>query len=109
MQLVAEDILNSLVVAKITLLKVMRSPSRQGILKMHKKAEYDAMVKKIINMFTYIDNGAILFNSRQELINRCRIIYKVILKWGLTMHIGYDRKKSKTKVMFFPSTRKLKE
>ena len=62
-----------------------------------------------IHQNNYLHNYNLLFNSRQDLCTGCKIIYDRMAKWGLTVHIGYGTKKSKTEVMLFPSMRKLKE
>mgnify|MGYP003333642019 FL=1 len=53
----------------------------------------------------YVDDGAFLFTSRQELEKGGNIIYKHFLKFGLTMHIGKDGsyKDSKTEAVHFAS------
>ena len=51
------------------------------------------MIEIMINIFTPIDSGVVLFNKRQNLIDRCRVICKVMAKWGLTMYIRYRGKK----------------
>jgi len=62
------------------------------------------MKEIIINMLTYVDDGAMIFDTRNNLIRGSSIACRIMAKWGLTVYVGYDRKKSKTETMFIPST-----
>ena len=67
------------------------------------------MVDKFISMLTCVDNRAIVFNLRRELYIGCKIVCVIMAKWGFTVHVGNNRKKSNTEMMVFPLTIKLKE
>ena len=45
-----------------------------------------------INMLTFVDDGAMAFGLRDDLIKGCKIMCEVMAKWGLTAHVGYDDK-----------------
>ena len=74
MQLVVEDIIENLIKIKISLLIIKYSLYRYKVLRLHKKIDLNKMINKIIIIFTCIDNGVVLFNSKEEL----EISYKII-------------------------------
>ena len=51
-----------------------------------------------------IDDGAFIFNSRDELIQGVNMIIAHFKKVGMEMYIGIDGKKSKTECIFFLPT-----
>ena len=108
MKLVAEDIINDLIRAKIELPKMKHNLYSSWVLHLHNMQYIKKMINKIINMLIYVNDRAVIFNSRRELIARCRIMCKAMAKQGLTAHIRYNGKKSKIELIFFPSTSKLK-
>ena len=50
----------------------------------------------------YADDGAFLLRTRAELIHATRLLFSHLKRFGLTMHVGRDGKKSKTEAMYFP-------
>jgi Reverse transcriptase (RNA-dependent DNA polymerase) len=50
----------------------------------------------------FVDDGAFLFNSKEELSKGAEILRNHFYKFGLKMHIGKPNEPSKTEVMFFP-------
>ena len=50
----------------------------------------------------YIDDGAFIFDSRGELIKGVTLINNLLKFFGLEIHVGRDRKKSKTECIFYP-------
>ena len=46
MQLIAEDIIKELILARISLPKMLCSPNGQGMLKLHRESDFSALVKK---------------------------------------------------------------
>ena len=48
----------------------------------------------------YIDDGAFLFNSREDLIKGTNMLYDHFKAFGLSMHIGENGNKSKSDVMY---------
>lgn len=50
----------------------------------------------------YVDDGAFIFNSRQDLIRGVNLINAIFKKFGMEMHIGRNGKASKTECIFFP-------
>ena len=78
-------------------------------MRLYDEDDMEDLVDRYINMLTYVDDGAGIFNCREDIEKGSIIICKVMAKWGLTVHMGYDNKKSKTKLMYIPSTSKLKE
>jgi hypothetical protein len=51
--------------------------------------------------FLYVDDGAMLFTSRKDLVTGIKAIYKHFARFGLQMHIGRGTKKSKSEGMYF--------
>ena len=50
----------------------------------------------------YLDNGAFVFNTREDLIEEANIINLQFRTFGMEMHIGTNGKKSKAECIFFP-------
>lgn len=59
-------------------------------------------------MFSCVDDGAFFFNRKSEIIAGVKITFQLMEKWGLIVYFN-DSKKSKTKIMHFPFTIKLKQ
>ena len=53
--------------------------------------------------FLYVDDGAMLFETREDLINGTRLIMEHFGIFGLEMHIGRGGKRSKTECVHFPA------
>ena len=53
--------------------------------------------------FLYVDDGAMLFESRKDLIEGTRLIMEHFGRFGLEMHIGRNGKRSKTECVYFPA------
>ena len=53
--------------------------------------------------FLYVDDGAMLFDNRNDLIEGTRLIMNHFARFGLEMHIGRGEKKSKTECVLFPA------
>ena len=109
MQLVAENIINELIKAKIQLPSIKCSKTSEGVMRLHNEVDMEELIDRHINMLTYMDDGAGLFNCREDVVKGSVVICEVMAKWGLTVHVGYDDSKSKTELMYIPSTSKLKE
>ena len=52
-------------------------------------------------LLLYVDDGASLFNSRNDAIVRASIILNQMKRMGLNTHVGSGKKSSKTKAVFF--------
>ena len=104
MQLVAEDIIRQLKEENVVIPSVRYNDRGGGVLRAYKSREVKEMCTLEVNMFTYVDDGAMLFESRGDTERASPIVCRIIAKWGLTAHVGYDGKQSKTELMFFPST-----
>ena len=50
----------------------------------------------------FLDDGAFVFESREDLTKGVEIIKKVFEYFGLEMHVGRNGEKSKTECVFFP-------
>ena len=50
----------------------------------------------------FIDDGAFIFNNKEQLIKGSELIYDHFKKFGLKMHIGENNIISKSEVMYFP-------
>eukprot|EP00978_Attheya_sp_CCMP212_P036046 scaffold160870_cov73-Attheya_sp.AAC.2 len=53
--------------------------------------------------FLYVDDGAMLFNNREDLIQGTNLLLSHFTCFGLQMHIVEGDKKSKTECMYFPA------
>jgi len=104
MQLVAEDIIRQLKIENVVIPIVRYDNKGGGVLRAHKPREINVMDRLEVNTFTYVDDGAMLFESRSDTELASPIVCKIMAKWGLTAHVGYDGKQSKTELMYFPST-----
>ena len=60
-------------------------------------------------LLLYVDDGASLFNSRNDAIVGTNIIFNQMKRMGLNMHVGSGKKASKTEAVFFPSRSKISE
>ena len=50
----------------------------------------------------YADDAALMFSNRQDLVKATNIIYSLLKRFGLMMHVGSGDKASKTEAMFIP-------
>jgi hypothetical protein len=50
----------------------------------------------------FVDDGAFLFNTKEQLIKGAELLYDHFHKFGLKMHIGKHNEASKTEIMYFP-------
>ena len=55
-----------------------------------------------VDNLLYIDNGACLFETLKELTTVSQIIYYHFMKFGLQMHVGMKKQKSKKEAKFYP-------
>jgi hypothetical protein len=53
--------------------------------------------------FLYVDDGAMLFNNREDLEAGTTLLFSHFARFGLEMHIGRENKNSKTECMYFPA------
>ena len=93
MYLITKDIIKQLKIEKVKIPKIRCNSNKGGLLKAYKSRGISKMSKEEVNIFTYIDDGAMLFNSKDDVIKESRIVCKIIAKWYLTVHIGYGGKK----------------
>ena len=56
----------------------------------------------LVNNLLYVDDGAFAFPTRQSLEEGAQQIYDHLTKFGLEMHIGTEKAKSKTEAMYVP-------
>ena len=61
----------------------------------------DGVIFKVMQIL-YLDDGAFVFSSREDLITGVTLINSLFKKFGLEMHIGRNNKSSKTECIFFP-------
>ena len=61
----------------------------------------DGIIFKVMQIL-YLDDGAFVFSSREDLITGVTLINSLFKKFGLEMHIGRNNKSSKTECIFFP-------
>jgi hypothetical protein len=53
--------------------------------------------------FLYVDDGAMLFENREDLKKGTNLIMSHFARFGLEMHIGRNEKQSKTECVYFPA------
>eukprot|EP00978_Attheya_sp_CCMP212_P012017 scaffold29800_cov23-Attheya_sp.AAC.1 len=53
--------------------------------------------------FLYVDDGAMLFDTREDLAEGTQLLFIHFARFGLKMHIGVGDKKSKTECVHFPA------
>ena len=107
-QLAAQDLEKEFTIAGIDILKVLVSSSLDSTIRKHSNGDINNMSLTMLLMLLFMDDGAIPFNSRQDALIGIKIIKKVFNRFGLTIHSGFGKKKSKTKTVFFPSTKTIK-
>jgi len=56
-------------------------------------------------MLLYVDDDAVPFTSRADMILGTKIIERKISRFGLVVHSGTKNKTSKTEFVFFPCTK----
>ena len=61
----------------------------------------DGVIFKVLQIL-YLDDGAFIFSSREDLIKGVTLINSLFKSFGLEMHIGKNNKASKTECIFFP-------
>ena len=61
----------------------------------------DGVIFKVLQIL-YLDDGAFIFSSREDLIKGVTLINSLFKTFGLEMHIGRNNKASKTECIFFP-------
>ena len=61
--------------------------------------------KALLNILCvlYVDGGAFTFEDRDQLERGISLIYPHFTRFGLEMHIGKEKKASKTECVLFPS------
>ena len=109
LQLVVEDALRSFVENRIEMPEAMCNEGPKGVLKLHESSDLHDVITKMISLLTHVDDGAAMFNDREDAVKGCKAICDVMLNWGLIVNAGQGGKKSKTEVMFIPFTNMIKE
>ena len=61
----------------------------------------DGVIFKVLQIL-YLDDGAFVFASREEMIQGVTLINSLFKSFGLEMHIGKNNKASKTKCIYSP-------
>ncbi len=74
----------------------------KGQLTGHLKGSAKRGLDLIIHQILYIDNGAFLFEMREDATLGLNLINKVYAKLGLEMHIGRGENQSKTEAIYVP-------
>jgi hypothetical protein len=64
----------------------------------------DGVIFKVLQIL-YLDDGAFVFASREDMIRGVTLINSLFKSFGLEMHIGKNNKASKTECIFFPPPR----
>lgn len=85
----------------IKILSMQYRKNDKGVLRCHNEKNWNKIVRKVINILVCIDNGSILFSTRDYTKKGSRIACNVMTKWGLTVHVGTEKKKLKSKVIYF--------
>lgn len=77
-------------------------PTKPGKLIRHKRTDV-LITSADLFLLLYVDDGAVCFTSRQDMIRGITILEKKMVRLGLVMHAGREGNRSKTDFMFFPS------
>ena len=80
--------------------------SYNGCGKMIRQKEV-SYTKLIIKSIMYVYDAVFPFGSYNDLVRGMKIVYEIMGKWGLTIHLGQNNTDPKIKVMFFPGYSKL--
>ena len=75
-----------------------------AMLRKHNITNIGAYSLTTILILLYIDDGAIPFASRRDVILGMKLCINVFRRFGLVVHTGTKEKDSKTKAVFFPGT-----
>ena len=84
-----------------------RLTAGNGKIRGHSSKEYLACDLTAVEIFQclYVDDGAFIFSSRDNLIRGISLIHHHFARLGLEMHIGRGTTPSKTECVFFPPPR----
>jgi len=84
-----------------------RLTAGNGKIRGHSPKEYLAHDLTTVKIFQclYVDDGAFIFSSRDNLIQGVSLIHHHFARLGLEMHIGCGTTPSKTECVFFPPMR----
>jgi len=84
-----------------------RLTAGNGKIQGHSPKEYLARDLTAVEIFQclYVDDGAFIFSSRDNLIRGISLIHHHFARLGLKMHIGCGTTPSKTECVFFPPPR----
>ena len=108
-QLAAQDLESEFKNNNITILKALVSSKIENIIRKHKNNNMKNMSLTMTLILLCADDGAIPFESRLDAELGFQIINKAFSMCGLTTHASIGNKRSKTKVIFFPRTRAIKQ
>ena len=61
------------------------------------------LTKDELFILLYVDDGALIFTNRSDVILGSKIAFTQMERMGLNMHVGKREEKSKTEFMFYPS------
>ena len=107
MQIIFENIISELRADNIDLPIIYTKKNEKGPIRKHKtKTKYAELA--VILMLLYIDDGAMIFERREDIERGAPIIYTTCEKFGLTVHIDQNNQKSKTEAVFFPLRKTLR-
>ena len=67
----------------------------------HKKKSFQQGTLCDLLCVLYVDNGAFLFEDRDQLTRGLNLIYQHFIRFGLEMHVDKGKKAPKTKCVFF--------
>ena len=68
----------------------------------HKKKRFEQGTLIALFCVLYVDDGAFMFENRNQLTRGLTLIYQHFTRFGIEMHMGKGRKASKTECVFFP-------
>ena len=101
-QLVVEDIAQQLKIERVKILKIIITKEVKDILRgVYKPQDISIIIVEEISILIYVNDSAMVFDSREDTIKVDRIVCKVMKKWELIVHAGYREKKFKTELIFF--------
>ena len=80
MQLVAKNVTNKLIKAKIQLLSIKCSTNGEGVIMLHDKDDIEDLLDMNVSIVMCVYNGARVFNCKEDTEKGSAVIYDAIAK-----------------------------
>ena len=78
----------------------------RGVVRGHNVSQYTLRLLTTFEILQclYVDDGAFVFETRQDMCKGLQLIHLIFEKYGMEMHVGRNVKPSKTECVYFPPT-----